>query len=78
MEEITALYMSQVLGISSDGVKRRLQRKGIRPFKYIGPVGLYKASDLDAIKDGGVRGRPKTNTPENTPKNTVKKPTKKK
>jgi hypothetical protein len=76
VDGITALEMSHILGVSSDGVKRRLQRKGIRPFKYIGPVGLYKNADLEAIKDGGIRGRPKAKPPEPTTKKTKAKTTK--
>jgi hypothetical protein len=29
----------------------RLNRRGIKPFKYIGPTGLYTEADLKAIKD---------------------------
>jgi len=66
MEGITVLEMAQALGVSSDAIKRRLQRKGIKPFRYIGSAGIYKADDLAAIKDGGKRGppeKPKTKKP---------------
>lgn len=58
MEGITVLEMAQALGASSDAIKRRLQRKGIKPFRYIGSAGIYKNEDFEAIKDGGKRGEP--------------------
>jgi hypothetical protein len=58
MEVITIVDMARELGISSSAAIKRLQRKGIRPFRYIGSAGVYKASDLEAIREGGKRGRP--------------------
>ena len=66
MEDITVLDMAQALGISSEAAKRRLQRKGIAPYRYIGTAGLYKKDALEAIRDAGVRGRPKVKPKENT------------
>jgi len=73
MEGITVLEMAQALGVSSDAIKRRLQRKGIKPFRYIGSAGIYKNDALAVIKDGGKRGRP---TPEKTKKPPKKSPKK--
>jgi predicted transcriptional regulator len=63
MDEITVLDMAQELGISSAAVKMRLSRKGVEPFKYIGSAGIYRKSALDAIREGGTRGRPKAPKP---------------
>jgi len=79
MEEITILDMTLDLKITSDAVKRRLQRKGIRPFRYIGPTGIYRKADLEAIRDAGVRGRPRVEPDSKpAPKAKAKKTDKKK
>jgi hypothetical protein len=74
MEGITVLDMAQALGISSAAVKMRLSRKGIEPFKYIGSAGIYTKVDLEAIREGGKRGRPKPDSKSKpVPKNKTKK-----
>jgi len=79
MELLTILDMAQDLGIASEATKRRLQRKGIVPTKYIGNAGLYKKEDLEAIREKGKRGRPKA-VPKSkpAPKTKAKKASKKK
>ncbi|MDR0472349.1 MAG: hypothetical protein LBH43_01565 [Treponema sp.] len=56
---LTVMEMAQELGISSAAVNKRLQRKDRKPCKYIGTAGMYTKADLEAIRDGGKRGRPK-------------------
>jgi hypothetical protein len=68
MDGIPVVEIASQLGISSDAVKRRFQRKGIKPFKYIGPAGLYKESDVELIREA-PRGRPRPKAaPETAPK----------
>jgi hypothetical protein len=85
------LSVSSGRNVTSVAVKMRLQRREIKPFKYIGPTGLYKEADFDAIKDAYL-GRhpskkeapeaapapePKTKPKATTPKAKAKKPNKK-
>jgi hypothetical protein len=77
--EMTVNDMAKALGgnISTDAVKKRLQRKGIKPFKYVGPTGIYTDNDLAAIKDvtlGPPKAKPEA---KNKTKTTAKKRTKK-
>jgi hypothetical protein len=68
MDGIPVVEIASQLGISSDAVKRRFQRKNIKPFKYIGPTGLYKESDIELIREA-PRGRPRLiAVPETHPK----------
>jgi hypothetical protein len=68
MNGIPVVEIASQLGISSDAVKRRFQRKGIKPFKYIGPTGLYHESDIELIREA-PRGRPRPKAaPETSPK----------
>jgi hypothetical protein len=83
MQILTVLEMSKVLGITSDGVKKRLKKAGISPKSYIGPTAVYEETALLAIKDvlrgqpsHAPKGKPKAKA-DSTPK-TVKKITKKK
>jgi hypothetical protein len=66
MDGIPVVEIASQLGISSDAVKRRFQRKGIKPFKYIGPTGLYKESDIELIREA-PRGRPRPKAASETP-----------
>jgi hypothetical protein len=69
---LTVLDIAQQLGVSSGAVNKRLERKGIKPFRYVGPAGLYRKADMEAIRDGGTRGRPKAasdGAPTPAPKN---------
>jgi hypothetical protein len=65
MEEdiITVLDMSMELRVGTDTIKRRLQRHGIKPYRYIGPTGIYHRSDMEAIRAAPM-GRPKKVAPE--------------
>jgi hypothetical protein len=68
MDGIPVVEIARQLGISSDAVKRRFQRKGIKPFKYVGPTGLYRKSDIELIREA-PRGRPRLKAaPEAPPK----------
>jgi Zn-dependent peptidase ImmA (M78 family) len=51
MEGIPILEIAQKLGISSEAVKMRFHRRGIKPIRYIGSAGLYRESDIDIIRD---------------------------
>ena len=66
MDGMPVVEIASQLGISSDAVKRRFQRKGIKPFKYIGPTGLYKEGDIELIREA-VRGRPRPKAAPETP-----------
>jgi predicted ArsR family transcriptional regulator len=59
MEGITVLDIAQRLGISSDAARKRLNRLGIKPLRYIGSAALYRENDIEVIQDHGTRGRPK-------------------
>jgi len=83
MRDLTVLDMAQELGISSEAVNKRLQRYERKPYKYIGSAGIYRDDDLEAIREGGKRGRPVTKPqsnkpPKQTKKKITKKPSKKK
>jgi hypothetical protein len=75
MDGIPVVEIAHQLGISSDAVKRRFQRKGIKPFKYIGPPGLYRDNEIELIREA-PRGRPRpkadpeTQQPATKPKTT--------
>ena len=81
---MTVNDMAKALGgnISTDAVKKRLQRKERKPFKYVGPTGIYTDDDLAAIKDvslGPPKSKPKAKPeakkkPKTTAKKKVKKP----
>jgi predicted ArsR family transcriptional regulator len=79
MEEITVLDIAQGLGISSDAVRKRLNRLEIKPLRYIGSAAIYSNEAIELIRDHGTRGRPKA-VPETSQKPPVvpKKPTPKK
>jgi hypothetical protein len=68
MEGKPVVEIAQLLGISSDAVKKRFQKKEIKPFRYIGSAGLYRESDIDLIREA-PRGRPRPKAvPETHPK----------
>jgi predicted ArsR family transcriptional regulator len=78
MEGITVLEIAQKLGISSDAARKRLNRLGVEPLRYIGSAAIYREAALEAIKDRGARGRPKAGektktAPKTKPKKTAKK-----
>jgi hypothetical protein len=58
MDGIPASEIAKSLGITPDAVKMRFKRRNIKPFKYIGPTGLYKESDIEAIKDAYLGKHP--------------------
>ena len=71
----TVLYMAQVLGISSVAVHKRLKRFGRTASSSVGSAAVYTKADLEAIRDGGARGRPPKAEPviETAPKAKTKK-----
>jgi hypothetical protein len=80
MDGIPASEIARQLGITPEAVKMRFKRRDIKPFKYIGPTGLYKESDIDEIKDAYLGKHPTKKAPAATkakPKAKAKKPTKK-
>lgn len=44
----------------------RFQRRGIKPFKYIGSAGIYTEADVEAIKDA-YQGNHKENKDASIP-----------
>jgi hypothetical protein len=74
MEEIlTITEIAKKLDISSTAVQMRFRRRGIKPIRFIGSTGIYQEDDMEAIREPGVRGRPKVSdgAPEPTPKSKV-------
>jgi predicted ArsR family transcriptional regulator len=59
MEGITVVEIAQRLNISSDAVRKRLNRLGVKPIRYIGSAAIYREIDIKTIQDHGNRGRPK-------------------
>jgi hypothetical protein len=57
IQGIPISQIAQAMGISPNAVKMRLSHRGIKPFGYIGRVGLYTLEDLDKIKEDLPRGR---------------------
>ena len=74
---LTVSDIAQALGITNIAANTRLHRKGLRPCKFIGSAGLYTEADLEAIRDGGKRGRPKAAEEKPAPKAKPKKTAKK-
>jgi hypothetical protein len=58
MNGIPVSEIAKRLDITSEAVKMRFKRRGIKPFKYIGPTGLYTDADIDAIKDAYLGKHP--------------------
>jgi hypothetical protein len=77
-EFFTVSEIAKELEITTTATNARLNRKGRRPCKFIGSAGLYTKADLEAIRDGGKRGRPKAKTSKPAPKTKKKVATKKK
>jgi hypothetical protein len=71
MQEVTIREISEVLGISMPSVKQKLQRKDIKPIKYVGMTGIYAPSVVDAIREVPSRGRPKRDEAEESAPATV-------
>jgi hypothetical protein len=63
MDGIPASEIAKNLGITPDAVKMRFKRRNIKPFKYVGPTGLYKESDIEAIKDAYLGKHPTKKKP---------------
>jgi hypothetical protein len=75
---LTVRDMAVVLKISDVAVNKRLQRVKRKPLRYIGTAGVYTSADLEAIRTGGARGRPKAvekvkTAPKIKPKKNIKK-----
>jgi hypothetical protein len=81
MDGISASEIGNILKITPEAVKMRFKRRNIKPFRYLGPVGLYKESDIEAIKDAYLgkhpaKKKPSGSKPIDTPKPKVKPKTK--
>jgi predicted ArsR family transcriptional regulator len=59
MEGITVVEIARRLEISSDAVRKRLNRLGVKPLRYIGSAAIYRENDIKVIQEHGTRGRPK-------------------
>jgi hypothetical protein len=58
MEGITVVEIARLLNTSSDAVRKRLNRLGVKPLRYIGSAAIYRESDIDLIREA-PRGRPR-------------------
>jgi hypothetical protein len=76
MEGIPVSEIAKRLGITSEAVKMRFKRREIKPFKYIGPTGLYTEKDIDAIKDAYLGKHPSKKSKPATRAKTKKPPKK--
>ena len=56
---LTVSDMSQSLGQLPVTIKKRIQRLGIKPVRYIGTAGMYHPSVLEAIREVPAQGRPR-------------------
>jgi uncharacterized protein YjcR len=59
MNELTIKDISEMLGIIPVTVKKRLQKHGIKPVRYVGSTAIYDPSVVDIIKISAPRGKPK-------------------
>ena len=57
IQGIPISQIAQVMGISPNAVKMRLSHRGVKPFGYIGRVGLYREEDIEKIKEPLPTGR---------------------
>jgi IS30 family transposase len=56
---LTVSEMASELGENPDTIKRRLQRKEIKPIAYAGPTALYDPSVIELIRNVPGKGRPR-------------------
>ena len=59
MEELTISELSEKLNLLPVTVKKRLQKNGLKPVRYVGITAIYDPSVLDIIKTSAPVGRPK-------------------
>ena len=59
MKELTVSDISVKLGLLPVTVKKRLQKHGLKPVRYVGITAIYDPSVVDIIKDSNPVGRPK-------------------
>jgi hypothetical protein len=69
------------LDATSEAIRMRFKRRGIKPFRYIGTTGLYHESDIEAIKDAFMgnhkaKQEPPPKTRQSATKPKAKKPKK--
>jgi hypothetical protein len=72
---ITISDIAKILDTTSEAVRMRLYRRGIKAFRYIGTTGLYREGDIELIREA-PRGRHKA-TPSKTRQPATKPKTKK-
>jgi hypothetical protein len=83
--ELTILEISQKIStsknpVSTDATRKRLERAGYKPSRYIGVNTMFELSeeDIEIVKNRSVRGHPKADSPlKNNPKMKKKKTAKK-
>ena len=56
---MTVSEISEKLDILPVTVKKRLQKHGLKPVRYVGITAIYDPSVLDIIKTSNPPGRPK-------------------
>lgn len=78
--EIASKISTSKKPVSTDATRKRLERSGYTPARYIGVNAMFKLSeeDLNKLKNADSRGRPKAdpeakNKQKSKPKKTTKK-----
>jgi Mn-dependent DtxR family transcriptional regulator len=59
VDELTVSEISKALNLKPVTVKKRLQKKGIKPVRYVGITAIYEPTVLELIREVPSRGRPK-------------------
>jgi hypothetical protein len=61
--------IAKILNTTSEAVRMRFKRRGVKPFRYIGTTGLYHENDIELIREA-PRGRPRPKAASETPPKT--------
>jgi hypothetical protein len=64
VDELTVSEISKALNLKPVTVKKRLQKKGIKPVRYVGITAIYEPAVLELIREVPSRGRPPKAKPE--------------
>jgi predicted ArsR family transcriptional regulator len=66
MNDMSVKEISEILGLQPSTVKKRLQKRGIKPLRYVGQAALYAPDVIDLIRYIKM-GRPKKPKPDPPP-----------
>ena len=58
--------IAEALGLLPETVKKRIQKRNIKPLRYVGQAALYDSSVIEEIRNVPSKGRPKKSKPEDT------------